>query len=402
MNPIPHSPGEPSVPQAHPRPHGHRLHWSKKTAIVVGVIVVLLVALRLALPSILHSYANKVLDHVGEYHGRIGKVRVHLWRGAYQLQDVRLVKLEGKTRVPFFQTDVLDLSVKWGGLLHGAFVGKVLLKNPRLNFIAASDKGGAQSGIDASWQDQFKKLFPLKFDEVRIENGEIWFHNYDSHPEVHLKLDHVEADATNFTNSHHLSKTLVTTIEMKARAMDAGKLHLTVHSDVFRKPPSFEMKLGLDDLPVTKLNDFLKAYAGVTAASGNFNVYVEMNSNHGQFKGYVKPLIDNLQIFEWEKSTKDPFTFVWEGLVELLSQLLKNQPHDRFATQVPISGSVDDPHFGVIDTLFNVLKNAFVRVFSPGFENLVHPAQAADQAQGKGDQEVKVKVKEPPAPDKSP
>jgi len=372
----------------------HRRVWHRNLAIGLLVLAVALIAFRLALPSILYRYVNRTLNHVGEYHGEVGQIRVHLWRGAYQIQDVRLVKESGKVPVPFFTTDVLDLSVSWGAILHGAFVGKVILKHPTLNFVASSE-GGAQTSIDSSWQEQFKKLFPLKFDQVTIENGEIFFHNYTSNPPVNLKLDHVNAVATNLTNSHHLSKTLVTTIEAKGRAMDAAQFHATIHSDVFQKPPSFALQLGLDALPLEKLNDFFKAYANVTAKGGTFALYTEINSDHGNFNGYLKPLLDQPKFFDLSKE-HDPGAFIWDGLVELFTQLLKNQPNDRFATQIPVSGSVHDMHLGFIDAVINVFRNAFIQVFVPGFNQLVHPADAQDQAQGKTDQPVKVEVKDPP------
>lgn len=360
-----------------PRPLSPRTwpRWVLGTAIA---LVVLLAALRLALPSIVLWYVNRTLDDIPPYHGQAGAIGISLWRGAYQIYDLKLVKREGKKpAVPFFSCPVTDLSVKWAGLVHGSVVGKATLWQPKLNFVADSDDGAQQTGISASWTDTFARLFPLKIDRAAIHDGEIWFHNETSHPPVHLKLDRLEASAENLVNSRRLSDTLVTTIEADARLMESGKLHALVKSDVFVKPPSFELQLSVDALDLVKLNDFFKAYLNVRMESGTFDLYSQLKSNHGNFSGYLKPLLDHVNV-EIGKDP-NPFQAVWDAVVATFLEILRNQPKDRIATVIPVSGSVQDPHFGVLDSLFNILRNAFIHSFLPGFENAVssdHPAAA--------------------------
>ena len=72
----------------------------RKLLITLGVIMVVLVAARIYLPFGLQRYVNHKLDEIPEYDGRVGDIDVHLWRGAYEIEDVQLVKTTGKIDVP--------------------------------------------------------------------------------------------------------------------------------------------------------------------------------------------------------------------------------------------------------------------------------------------------------------
>lgn len=71
---------------------------------VALVVTAVLVGLRVALPQLVQDYVNKKLDEMPEYDGRIGDVDMHLWRGAYSIQSIEIVKTEGDVPVPFFES----------------------------------------------------------------------------------------------------------------------------------------------------------------------------------------------------------------------------------------------------------------------------------------------------------
>src|SRR4051812_13261753 len=63
-------------------------------------LILPLVALRAALPTMLRWYVNRTIDQSPLYEGRIGGIDVHLWRGAYTINDIRLLKRTGNVPVP--------------------------------------------------------------------------------------------------------------------------------------------------------------------------------------------------------------------------------------------------------------------------------------------------------------
>lgn len=133
-----------------PAPAPAHTRRRRKWLIALGVLVVVLIGLRLALAPVILHYANRKLDQIPDYRGHIGDVDLALLRGAYQIKDVSLRKVEGASTVPFFAADMVDLAVEWGALMHGKLVGVVELHGPRLNFVVAPSKKASQTGIDSS------------------------------------------------------------------------------------------------------------------------------------------------------------------------------------------------------------------------------------------------------------
>src|SRR3954471_3385159 len=129
-----------------PKPRKKRRRWRRIGGVGLLVIVALLVIGRLMLPWALRSYVNRTLDQNPLYDGKIGHIDIHLWRGAYSIQDVRLVKTTGNVPVPLFSTKRLDLAIEWPALWAGKVVGRVAMEQPELNFVDAGEKGETQTG----------------------------------------------------------------------------------------------------------------------------------------------------------------------------------------------------------------------------------------------------------------
>src|ERR1700744_5503514 len=78
--------------------------FSRRTLIVLGCIVVVLLAIRLVLPFALEKYVNYQLNRNTDYGGSIGKVYLSLWRGAYTIKQVDIYKRSGTIKEPFFNS----------------------------------------------------------------------------------------------------------------------------------------------------------------------------------------------------------------------------------------------------------------------------------------------------------
>src|SRR5688500_14130895 len=77
------------------KPKKRRRRWGRILGIALLILIVLVVAARLAMPSALRWYVNRTIDQNPMYDGQIGEIDVHLYRGAYSIQDIRLNKTSG-------------------------------------------------------------------------------------------------------------------------------------------------------------------------------------------------------------------------------------------------------------------------------------------------------------------
>src|SRR5512140_2223317 len=81
---------------------------ASRTGIVILCILVLLVAVRIALPHVIKSQINKKLASLPDYQGHVADVDLHIYRGAYSIKGIELDKKNGAVPVPFFSADYID------------------------------------------------------------------------------------------------------------------------------------------------------------------------------------------------------------------------------------------------------------------------------------------------------
>ncbi|THF72472.1 MAG: hypothetical protein E8F57_00615, partial [Methylophaga nitratireducenticrescens] len=62
------------------------------TLIVLALLVVVLIILRMQLPSLVKDYLNDKMADMGNYQGEIADVDIHLWRGAYSVDQLEITK----------------------------------------------------------------------------------------------------------------------------------------------------------------------------------------------------------------------------------------------------------------------------------------------------------------------
>jgi uncharacterized protein YhdP len=340
--------------------------------VALAVIAAVLIGLRLALAPVLLHFANRKLDQIPEYRGHVGGVELALLRGAYQLKDVSLRKVQGASTVPFFAADLVDLSVEWGALLHGRFVGEIEVRGPRLNFVVAHSRKASQTGIDSSWEDRSKELFPLQINRFHIDDGEIHFRDLTRDPKVDVHVDHIDALATGLTTRPKGGEALPAIFQATGRAMDHARLRLDIKLDPWARYPTFDMDGELTDLRLPTLNDFLKAYAKVDAEGGTFSLYTEMAADSGRFKGYVKPILKDVKIFSpGKKDEGGALESAWQALVGGVEELLENKKEDQLATQVPLAGRFSNPSAGIWASVGYLLRNGFIRALSPSLSHSI-------------------------------
>src|ERR1051325_11655867 len=165
-------------------PSPRRRSRLRKFLIVLAIFAAILGVARLILPWAVRDYVNRTLDRNPLYAGKIGKVRLHLWRGAYSIQDTTISKTTGNVPVPFFAAKRVDFAIQWPALLHRRGVGRVLMEQAEMNFVDAPAEGEGQTGAGAIWLQIIRDLFPFKINSAVVMDGSIHFRAYTSEKPV--------------------------------------------------------------------------------------------------------------------------------------------------------------------------------------------------------------------------
>jgi hypothetical protein len=315
---------------------------------------------------------NHQLAKSENYSGKIGDVSVHLWRGAYSIQNIQIFKKSGKIREPFFAATNFDLALEWKELFHGALVGEIRIYEPRLNFVSGPTPETTQAGEKTSWGKTLESLFPFQFNRVEISDGQIHYQDHFSKPPVDIYFNQLSAVATNLSNSRNLKEELPGGIIAQAKTVGDGKMNFNLRLNPVAKNPEFQLQMDLTNVDLTALNDFLRAYGKFDVARGNFSMFTSFAVKDKNYEGYVKVLFRNLDVFEWQKERKkNALAIFWEAIVGTLTEAFRNQPHDLLATKIPISGSYGNTQLGVWTAAMNLLHNAFVRALVPKLDQKV-------------------------------
>lgn len=331
-----------------------------------------LVVLRLALPGLVRDAVNDRLASMGDYSGRVERVGLAIWRGAYHLHGLRIGKSTGGVPVPLLEAPDVAISVSWRDLVRGAVVAEVAFDAPILNFVDGLGGDDSQAGTGVDWRERLASLVPIRIDEVRVRQGRVVFHNFVSDPPVTLEASQVQATVDNLTNVRDAAGERVAELAATAVLFDSARLETDAAFDPLGRPDSFSFRMRILDIDLTRVNPLAQAYAALDFESGNGEFVIELEARDGQLSGYAKPLLQDLRIFSWrsdvEESSKNPFRIAWEAVAGGVARLFRNAPADQFATRIEIRGELGDAELGTWGALVGILRNAFVEALQPYFE----------------------------------
>ncbi|QMV61482.1 DUF748 domain-containing protein [Pseudomonas berkeleyensis] len=336
-------------------------------------LLALLLLLHIALPYVIRDYLNDKLADMGDYRGQIEDVDLALWRGAYRINGLSIVKDEQTVPVPFVAAPRIDISVSWSDLWREqAVVARVVFDKPEVNFVDGEGSDDSQTGEGVDWREQLNKLLPITLNEVRVIDGTLGFYNFNASPPVKIQANAIEASLYNLTNVADEQGDRVARFEGTAQLLGHAPLEASAVFDPFHNFEDFEFRVRATDIQLTRLNDLANAYGKFDFKSGSGDLVVEASAEDAQLSGYIKPLLRNVEVFDWqqdvENQNKGFFRSIWEALVGGSEKLLKNQRQDQIATRVELSGSTRQQNISAFQAFIGILRNGFVEAFTPRYE----------------------------------
>lgn len=251
------------------------------------------------------------------------------------------------------------------------YCGELIFEKPTLKF--SKDKVEPKDLRNDS--TDFKKLLddfmPLSVNRFEINHGKIQYIDQFSSPKVDVKMTDVNVLALNLKNSYDSTALLPATVRADADIYE-GTLDFNLKLNPLADQATFDMNAELKKTNLVLLNDFFKAYANLDVNKGTFGMYTEVAAKEGAFTGYVKPIVQGLDVYGPEDKKDNIFRKIWEALAGGASEVLENQPNDQFATKIPFEGKLDNPKANIWVTISNVLQNAFINALEPTLDNEVN------------------------------
>jgi hypothetical protein len=339
---------------------------------VLLAIVLILVGIRILIPYAVKHTLNWYLDNEMEsYKGHIADFDLSLYRGAYQIEGLRLWKKGTNPEVPLVYAGELDVSLAWRALLRKEILADLRATDLQLNFVDSASKDKKQTGAEeGNWNDVLMKLIPIDVESLKISDGQIHFLNKDFKAPIDVFADDVRLSAFNLRNIDNKNEVLPSTLRLTARLQKDAELKLTGKFNAMSNPPAFKLDAEMKEFDLQKLNALLLVYGPFTFARGKLTLYAESAAIKGQIKGYVKPFLENIKMV----GNQEQFVSFKHGLYEFLigaSNLLLRDDVRNVATKVEFQGDMKSPDIQVGSAVWTALKNAFGTPVKPGVEQSI-------------------------------
>jgi hypothetical protein len=222
-----------------------------------------------------------------------------------------------------------------------------------------------------------------------VREGWVSFRNFDSQPPIDVQIEDLWLDADNLTNTADSDAPLPATITARSNILRTGTLFADVALVPSAQTANFDAKLRLTGLPLEYADTLIAYYAPFDIEGGQLDLVAEISAERDSLDGYLKPLIHDLEVFEWRKDViednDNPFRIVWESMVNLVGELLENQSKNQLATIIPVSGSLNQPDLGLASSLSNILRNAFVEAYEADFEQTLPVGEEVEEVAPDGE-----------------
>ncbi|MRT17491.1 DUF748 domain-containing protein [Vitellibacter sp. q18] len=368
-----------------------RRGFKKKRYTIPIIILILLIAFRLYLPTLVKNNINKILADIPGYYGQVEDIDIALIRGAYVINGMYLNKGTAESQIPFLNFPKSDISIEWKSLFKGKIVSEIIMTSPEVIYVFEDQKEESGDADVDDWTKALTDIVPIDINHFEVHDGRLAFVQLSADPNIDLQINQLNLTADNLRNVVEKERILPSPIRASGVSIGQGKVSLEGNMNLVKEIPDMDLSFSLENADVTALNDFTNYYAGLDFDRGSFGVYSEVAIADGHLIGYVKPLLTNTKLI----GEGDNFLEVlWEGFVGLFKFILKNQGTDTLATKVPIEGDLNNVEAGVWPTVLNIFKNAWIKAFQGEVDNEINYKDAFKEGEITREEKRELRKKE--------
>jgi hypothetical protein len=267
------APESPSPPEAKTpaRPGAFRrlyralaAHPARTGIAVAALILALLPAFAdLLLARPMRAWAERTMNaKLNGYTVNIGSVRPHLWRMAFDLEQVTVTQHLHPTP-PVAEFKALAFSLLFRDLVRFRLAGDLTLLNPRLHIDAAQIMDEARSHVsikERGWQGAVESIYPIKLNQVRVLDGALVYLSLDT-ADKPLQLTRLAMVATNIRNTAAERNTYPSPVTLDGVLFDSGSVTFRGAADFLREPFfAAQGEIRLVHVPLDRLAPIAREY----------------------------------------------------------------------------------------------------------------------------------------------
>lgn len=337
-----------------------RPFYRQKKYQIIAAIILLLIAFRIYLPTLVKNQINKTLANIPGYYGHVEDIDIDLYRGAYVIKEMYLNKGTAKTQVKFLNFPQNDISIEWKSILKGKIVSEIIMTNPEVIYVFEDQKQKSSDADVDDWTKALTDIVPIDINHFEIHKGKLAFVELQADPNIDLQITNLEMTADNLRNIVSTTKTLPSPIKATGTSFGNGNLAIDGNINLIKEIPDMDLSLSLKSANATALNDLTNHYVGIDFDKGRFELFSEIAIADGYLKGYIKPLLTNSKLIGKKDGILET---IWEGFVGFFKFVLKNQKTDTLALKIPIEGDLKEVKTSSWATFISIIENGWIKGF---------------------------------------
>jgi uncharacterized protein involved in outer membrane biogenesis len=211
----------------------------------------------------MRSWAERSMNaKLNGYQLRIGRADPHLWRLAFDLDEVVLSQ-NTHPEPPVADFSALKFSLQLGPLLRLKVAGDLTVMRPALHIDLTQIQEEVQTYTTLKargWQSAVEAVFPFKLDRVQVQDGSLLYLS-SSTASKPLRLTKVFMVAKNVCNKAVSTRIYPSPVTLEGVLFDEGKVHFTGAADFLREPyVAAQGEIRLERVPLDRLSPLAEDY----------------------------------------------------------------------------------------------------------------------------------------------
>jgi hypothetical protein len=246
-----------------------------------------------------------------------------------------------------------------------------LFERPEVNLVQGRTSADTQLGKEENWNARLEELFPFRFNTIEVNDGTVRFLAPGIHTRDAITARRVNGSISNLTNVLETGKQAFADFRVTADVLDGAPAVIAGSADAFAAQPTFDVNLEVKKVQLPQVNPWLREYIKADAEAGKFELYMELAAADGKFKGYAKPILQDVDIYRSGEEEQSGLKRIWEGILDFAANVLENPDADQVAARIPFSGTIKNPETSLFATIASVLRNAFISAFARSLEGSI-------------------------------
>lgn len=334
--------------------------------VVVGVLVVV----RIFLPSVCLWTINRALDSkLGVYKGHIEDFDLSLYRGAYQIEGLRIEKREGQTP-PILEVKEIDLSLAWRAVLKKNISADVTITEMKVKIADAESTEKKQTGAEEptkNWESVGTVLVPISIETLILNDSAVYFTNNNLKTPVPVALEKINLEAKDLR-----SRPSAKMSPIKGTALLQGHADIWTEGslDLLAEDLRLDLDFKIEKFRPQSLNQTLRLYVPVDITHGEASLYGEVAAQNGRVEGYGKLFLRDGDIIAPAQDYLGIKHFFIEIATAFANWLLQNNQTKNIAMKIPFHYDQNGLDIDASEAFWSAVKNR-TEDLKPELENSV-------------------------------